>query len=151
MALHDLLDWLDHWQTGPAGAGAVIAALGTVVVTMIIANRQIKASREQAGKVIYPSPEQTATTVRLDQERILREASDFTPCSKRRWRASSPRWLAPERHIRTFDDRQRVRLPKPLSFGNCITKGAFEELRAVCVRQGSPLTAELLRRRKERV
>ena len=36
----------------------------------------------------------------------------------------------------TFDNRDLVR--------GCITKGAFAELRAACVRQGSPLTGEFL-------
>ena len=42
------LDLFDHWQTVIAGFLALLAAFTTVVVTMIIARRQIAVSREQA-------------------------------------------------------------------------------------------------------
>ena len=34
--------------------------------------------------------------------------------------------------------------PEGFAVRQCITKGAFAELRAACVRQGSPLTSEFL-------
>jgi hypothetical protein len=37
-------DWVDHWQTLIAGDLAFLAGVGTVVVAMIIARRQIDAS-----------------------------------------------------------------------------------------------------------
>jgi hypothetical protein len=43
------LDLFDHWQTGIAGLLAFAAGFGTVVATMIIARRQIAASREEAA------------------------------------------------------------------------------------------------------
>jgi hypothetical protein len=56
-----LENWIQHsrvdeflydWQTVIAGILAFVAGFGTVVATMIIANKQIAASREEAKKVI---------------------------------------------------------------------------------------------------
>ena len=70
------LDLFDHWQTVIAGVLALFAGFGTVVATMIIANRQIAASREEADRVIAATRaqteatfKQTETTVRLERER----------------------------------------------------------------------------------
>ena len=88
------LDLLDHWQTGIAGVLALLAGFGTVAATIIIASRQIAASREEADRVIAATreqtkvtAEQTAMTVRLERERVLSEDGAFRACSKRRWRA----------------------------------------------------------------
>jgi hypothetical protein len=64
---------LDHWQTIIAGVLAFVAGFGTVAATMIIARRQIAASREEADEVITATREQTATTVRLERMRVLSE------------------------------------------------------------------------------
>jgi hypothetical protein len=79
-----LWDWLDHWQTLIAGGFALLAGFVTVVATMIIANRQIAASREEAKRVIAATREQTSvtgeqtsTTVRLERERVLSEDRAF--------------------------------------------------------------------------
>jgi hypothetical protein len=66
-------DWVDHWQTLIAGGFALLAGFGTVVGTMIIARRQIAASRDEANRVIAATREQTETTVRLERERISSE------------------------------------------------------------------------------
>ena len=78
------LDLLDHWQTVIAGVLALVAAFGTIVVTMIIARRQIGASREEADRVIAATRaqtratvKQTETTVRLDRMRDASEALAF--------------------------------------------------------------------------
>jgi hypothetical protein len=68
------LDLFDHWQTVIAGVLALVAAFGTVLGTMIIANRQILASREEADRVIAATREQTETTVRLERERLSSES-----------------------------------------------------------------------------
>jgi hypothetical protein len=78
---HSRVDqFLYDWQTVIAGGLALFAGVLTVVATMIIAHRQITASREEADRVIAATreqtkvtAEQTATTVRLEQERVLRE------------------------------------------------------------------------------
>ena len=67
------LDALDHWQTVIAGVLALAAGFFTVVATMIIARRQIAASREEADRVIAATREQTETTVRLERERVSSE------------------------------------------------------------------------------
>ena len=66
-------EFLYDWQTFIAGVFALLAAFGTVVVTMIIANKRVTASRKEADKVIAATGEQTETTVRLERERGLRE------------------------------------------------------------------------------
>jgi hypothetical protein len=77
-----LEDWIQHsrvdrflydWQTVIAGVLALLAGLGTVIATMIIARRQIAASREEADRVIAATREQTETTVRLEREGVLSE------------------------------------------------------------------------------
>jgi hypothetical protein len=78
------LDLFDHWQTGIAGVLAFVAGFGTVVATMIIARRQIRASREEANRVIAATreqtkvtAEQTMTAVRLERERLWSENKAF--------------------------------------------------------------------------
>ncbi len=67
---HSRVDqFLYDWQTVIAGVLAFVAGFGTVVATMIIARRQIAASREEADRVIAATREQTETTVRLERER----------------------------------------------------------------------------------
>ena len=58
------LDLFDHWQTGIAGALALLAGFGTVAATIIIASRQIAASREEADRVIAATREQTSVTAK---------------------------------------------------------------------------------------
>ena len=67
------LDAFDHWQTVIAGGLALAAGILTVVVTMIIARKQITASREDADRVVAAAREQTETTVRLERERVSSE------------------------------------------------------------------------------
>jgi hypothetical protein len=144
-------DWLDHWQTLIAGSLALLAGFGTVVMTRRIANRQIAASREEADRVIAATREQTEATlkqteaaIRLEELRNASEALAFHSMLE----AAMARVLAeaawarktypqdPKTGAFGFDHRPLVR--------QCITKGAFAELRAACVRQGSPLTGEFL-------
>ena len=114
------VDALDHWQTVIAGVLALLAGLGTVVATMIIADRQITASakeadrqiaasREEADKVITASRaqteatfKQTETTVRLERERDASEATAFAAMVEARHRASSTRRLGRDGPIRSF-------------------------------------------------
>ena len=58
---------VDHWQTGIAGVLAFVAGVGTVLATMIIARRQIAASRDAAERVIMATREQTETAIRLER------------------------------------------------------------------------------------
>ena len=70
-------EFLYDWQTLIAGVFALLAGFGTVWVTRHIANRQITASREEADRVIAATREQTETTVHLERQRVLSEASAF--------------------------------------------------------------------------
>jgi hypothetical protein len=143
------LDLLDHWQTGIAGFLAFAAGFGTVVATMIIARRQIVASREEADEVIAATraqtevtAKQTETTVRLERDRV--EARAFSAMLE----AAMTRVLAEAAWARSVHPDFLTKTEgwsfEALAVRNCITKGAFAELRGACVRQGSSLTREFL-------
>jgi hypothetical protein len=144
-------DALDHWQTIIAGFLALLAAVGTIWVTRHIANRQIAASREEADRVIAATRaqteatfKQTEATVRLEDLRNASEAEAFRIMLE----AAMARVLAEAARAR------RTYLPiltqtaglslDGLVVRHCITKGAFAELRAACVRRGGDLTGEFL-------
>ena len=144
-------DWLDHWQTLIAGGFALLAGIATVVATMIIANRQITAARKQGDRVIAATRaqteatfKQTAATVRLEEQRNLRETLAFQAMLEAAMRgvlaeAAWARMTYPSiltQKAGSSVDAHVVR--------TCITKGAFAELRGACVRQGSPLTGQFL-------
>jgi hypothetical protein len=120
---------LDHWQTGIAGVLAFVAGILTVVAAM----RVISATREQ-----------TATTVRLERERILSEESAFRAVLE----AAMARILAEATGARKtylqFFTQPTGASPEAVAVRQCITKGAFAELREACVRRGGPLTGEFL-------
>ena len=155
-------DLLDHWQTLIAGLFALGAALFTVAGTVSSAKRQIEASREQADREIAANGEaadreivasreqvavaqqQIETTLRLERERDLREAEAFRAVLS----AAMTRVIAEVDWVRKFYPRvlessggQSV---AAYTARQSLTKGAFAELRAACLRRGSPLTAEFL-------
>ena len=132
------------WQTLIAGILALLAGFGTVAATMIIARRQIAASREEADRVIAATRAQTEAAVRLEDLRKASEALAFYVMLE----AAMARVLAEAARAR------RTYLPiltqtaglslDGLVVRQCITKGAFAELRAACIRQGGDLTGEFL-------
>jgi hypothetical protein len=145
------LDSLDHWQTIIAGVLAFVAGFGTVVATMVIARRQIAASREEADRVIAASSAQTEATfkqieatVRLEEMRDANEALAFHAMLE----AAMARVLAEAAWARITHPQNLTEKagasPEALAVRKCITKGGFAELRAACVRKGGPLTGELL-------
>jgi hypothetical protein len=154
-------DALDHWQTIIAGSFALAAGILTVAVTMIIANKQISASRKEADRQITASRNaadrvilatraqteatfrQTDTTVRLEMRRDAGEALAFHAMLA----AAMTRVLAETAEAKTAIP--HIPLTQNSSFQalgvrQSITKGAFAELRAACITQGSPLTGEFL-------
>jgi hypothetical protein len=145
------LDLFDHWQTVIAGVLALVAAFGTILVTGRIANRQITAAREEADRVVAAARaqteatfKQTETTFDLEQMRNGNEAHSFHAMLE----AAMARVLAEAAWAR------RTYLPNltqtaglsldGLVVRQCITKGAFAELRAACIRQGGDLTGDFL-------
>jgi hypothetical protein len=143
--------FLYDWQTLAAGLVALLAAVGTIWVTRHIANRQIAASREEANRVIAATRaqteatfKQTEATVRLEDLRNASEAAAFCVMLE----AAMARVLAEAARAR------RTYLPiltqtaglslDSLVVRRCITKGAFVELRAACVRRGGDLIGEFL-------
>jgi hypothetical protein len=144
-------DALDHWQTIIAGALALLAAVGTVWMTSRIANKQIEASREEADRVITATrdqtkvtAEQTATTVRLERMRDEGEAHAFRVMLE----AGMTRVLAEAAWARSVYLQLLTQTTgastEAVAVRQCITKGAFAELRSACVRQGGPLTGGFL-------
>ena len=133
-----LEDWVRHsrhdmflydWQTLIAGGLALIAGL----ITVWVINKQIE------------------TTVRLERERDASEASAFhamLAAAMDRVRAEAD-W-AKETYPQYVGQAQGATIdPKGSSrdayvVRQCITKGAFAELRAACVRRGGDLTGEFL-------
>jgi hypothetical protein len=145
------LDAIDHWQTGIAGLLAFAAGFGTVVATMIIARRQIDAAHEEADRVIAATRaqteatfKQTEATVRLEDLRKASEALAFHAVLE----AAMTRVIAEAAWVKkTYPDILTPKAGVSDAVGavrRCFTKGAFAELRGACVRQGSPLTGELL-------
>jgi hypothetical protein len=151
-------DWVDHWQTliagvlaFAAGFGTVVAAIGAIWVTRSTARKQIDASREEADKVIAATRaqteatfKQTETTVRLEQERVASEATAFRVMLEAAMvRVLSEVASARKTYPSAFETGAPVSV-EALAVRQCITKGAFAELRAACVRQGSPFTGAFL-------
>jgi hypothetical protein len=145
---HDLFD---HWQTLIAGVFALVAGLGTIWVTRSTAKRQIAAAHKEAKEQIAAAREQTkvtadqtATTVQLERERHASEDRAFYAMLE----AAMERVLAEATWLRdTYANllaQTAGASSEALVARNSITKGAFAELRAACVRLGSPLTSEFL-------
>jgi hypothetical protein len=137
----------------PDGAGvfALVAAFGTIVVTRRLANRQIAAAREEADRVIAATRaqteaafRQTETTVDLQQMRDASEALAFHAMLE----AAMVRVLAEAAWARkTYPPilpQKTGASVEALVVRQCITKGAFAELGAACVRRGGALTGEFL-------
>jgi hypothetical protein len=134
------LDLLDHWQTLIAGALAVLAAVGTIWATIKSANREIAASQAQTDV----AQKQIETTIHLARIRAANEARAFHAMLKAAMTGvlTEVAWaksVYPQLLPMTVGSRVEA-----LAVRNCITKGAFAELRGACVRQGSPLTGEFL-------
>lgn len=145
------LDLFDHWQTVIAGVFALLAAFGTVVATMIIARRQIAASRAEADRVIAATREQTRATFRQTETTVdlrrMRDASEALAFHTM-LEAAMARVLAEGAWARKTYPRiiaQNAGYSNEAGYiRQCITKGGFAELRATCVQRGSPLTGEFL-------
>jgi len=149
---HSRVDqFLYDWQTVIAGGLALLAAFGTVRMTSRIANRQIAASREDADRVVAAARaqteatfKQTDATVTLDQLRDASEALAFHAMLA----AAMTRVLAEAAWARTTYPGVLTQTTgssvDALTVRQCITKGAFAELRVACVRRGGDLTGGFL-------
>src|ERR1700729_3621978 len=146
-------EFLYDWQTVIAGVLALVAAFGTVLGTMIIANRQIAASREEADRVIAATREQTEATVKqteatvsLEQLRDSNEALSFLAMlAAAMMRVIAEAASARKTHPQAFRQTSAAEVPvEAARVRHCITKGAFAELRAACVRRGGSLTRKFL-------
>ena len=143
--------FLYDWQALAAGLFVLLAAVGTIWATRSTASRQIKAACKEADRVIAATRaqteatfKQTEATVRLEDLRNASESEAFYVMLE----AAMARVLAEAARAR------RTYLPiltqtaglslDGLVVRRCITKGAFAELRAACVRRGGDLTGEFL-------
>jgi hypothetical protein len=137
-------DALDHWQTIIAGVLALFAAFGTILVTRRMANRQMAAAREEADRVIAATRaqteatfRQTETTVRLEQTRNANEFSAFRVMLEAAMlRVIAEAAWARKTYPGLFTPTTDAASVKAYAVRQCITKGAFAELRAACVRLG---------------
>jgi hypothetical protein len=135
-----LLDLVDHWQTLIAGVLAVLAAWRTIRATTKSADREVAASQAQTAV----AQKQIETTVRLERERDENEFDAFRVMLE----AAMTRVLFEVAWAKTtYPDlltQKAGSSANALTVRQCITKGAFAELRGACVRQRSPLTGEFL-------
>jgi hypothetical protein len=134
-------EFLYDWQIIIAGVLALLAALLTIRATIRSANREIAASQAQTAI----AQKQIDTTVRLERERVLSEDRAFRAMLE----AAMTRVLAEaawarKTYPKTFTQTTEVVSIEAGVVRECISKGAFAELRAACLKQGSPLTAEFL-------
>jgi hypothetical protein len=151
VALHDLLELARSLADPHRGGVALAAGVGTVVMTSDIANRQIQASGEEARKIIAATRDQTLVTAKQTSTTIyrerMREVAEWSAFHSM-LRAAMARLLAETDWAKkTYPQvlaRTDIESPDGYAFRQCITKGAFAELRAACLRLGSPLTAEFL-------
>jgi hypothetical protein len=144
-----LESWIQHsrvdqflydWQTFIAGVLAVLAAVGTIWATISSANREIAASQAQTAV----AQKQIDTTLRLERERVLNEDRAFRGMlAAAMTRVIAEAQFARETYATTFTAGGHSSR-EAFAIRNCITKGAFAELRAACLRQGSPLTWDFL-------
>jgi hypothetical protein len=159
-----VLDLVDHWQTLITGLLAGGAAAATIWVTRSTASEQIEASRttaseqikashEQAKKMVDAAREQTSVTAEQTSRTIylarIRDAAEAA-AFRTMLEAAMARVLAEAAEAKKAYPNLFVQNARsdPTVEGyavrQCITKGAFAELRGACVRQGSPLTGKFL-------
>ncbi len=157
-------DWLDHWQTliagflaFAAGFGTIVAAIWAIRATRSTAREQIVASRADTDSMIAATRaqteatfKQTETTIRLEELRKASEALSFHGMlAAAMTRVITEATWARKTYPQFFPARPDRASAEAFAVRQCITKGAFAELRAACVRLGGPLTAELLELERE--
>jgi hypothetical protein len=124
------LDLVDHWQTVIAGSAALLAGWLTIRATKRSADREIEASQAQTAI----AQKQIDATLRLEKMREANEASAFRAMLE----AAMTRVLAEaawarKTYPKTFTQTTEVVSIEAGVVRQCITKGAFAELRAACL------------------
>jgi hypothetical protein len=137
-------DWVDHWQTIIAGGLALLAAWLTIRETKRSAGREIEASQAQTAV----AQKEIDRTVRLEQERVLNEDRAFRAMLEAATGVLAEAAWAKKTYPESLALTEGLTV-EALGVRQCITKGAFAELRAACIRLGSPLTAEFLALERE--
>jgi hypothetical protein len=135
------------WQTLIAGLLALAAAWLTIRATKRSADREIAASQAQTAV----AQKQIETTIRLEQDRVASEARAFRTmlaaamdrvlAEAERAKETYPQYVA---HAQGASIDAQGASRDAYFVRQCITKGAFAELRAACVRRGSALTGAFL-------
>jgi hypothetical protein len=157
-----LVDALYNWQTLIAGLLALGAAVWTIKATRSTAKEQIDASQKDADRVIAATRaqteatfKQTDATVTLDQLHdasealafhVMLEAAMARVLAEADWaRKTYPQLMTPQATLEAMGAGQEAgSSPDAFAARQCITKGAFVELRAACVRRGGDLTGAFL-------
>jgi hypothetical protein len=137
------LDLVDHWQTLFAGGFAVLAAGWTVWATTKSADRKVKEIQAQTRATL----QQTEATLRLEDIRKASEASAFhvmLASAMMRVLAEVDQAKSAYTHIVQDQGTAESESEDAYAVRRCITKGAFAELRAACVRLGGDLTNDFL-------
>ena len=132
--------FVDHWQTLATGLLALAAGVGTVLATILSANREIDAAQQQT----QTAQEQIATTLRIEHRRHVREEWAFyvtleaamgivlEDVEATRQMLPVHTTIAGPVSMDAYLARQRIR------------KSSFAELRAASLRLGGDLTKPFL-------
>jgi hypothetical protein len=137
-----LLQVIGYWQTLLAGLLALIAALGTVWITILSANREVEAANRQTAA----AQKQIETTLLLEAARRVRETEAFLIATKAAaelvlnhveaaWSKVTPvrDGDSSQENEQIYAARQSVLCP------------ILEDLRPACVKFGGELTPNLIR------
>jgi hypothetical protein len=138
-----LLDLVDHWQTLFAGVLAVGAAWRTIRATVESADLEVKASQAQTAI----AQKQIELTLDLEQRHNESEASAFhamLAAAMMRVRAEAAQAKSAYPLIVQDQGAAQGESEDAYAVRQCITKGAFAELRAACVRLGGDLTSDFV-------
>ena len=130
--------FVDHWQTLITGVLALVAGVGTILVTIISAKREIAAASEQTKA----AQKQTDAMRNIETNRIAREEDAFHTMLEAAMGA-------------VIEDAQAARqlfpgtpgpdTPQAFRARQRIKRAGFTELRGAFLRIGSPLTERFLR------
>ncbi|MFI5020888.1 MAG: hypothetical protein ACHQRJ_04445 [Alphaproteobacteria bacterium] len=139
---YDLKDpfwqFVDHWQTLITGLLALLAALGTIWVTIRAANREISAAQDQTEV----AQKQIATTLRLERRRLAREAHAFFTALEA---AMGILLENIEGALKIFDGKAGVgQSPNAYRARQNVKQISFSELRDACLRYGGHLSGPFL-------
>jgi hypothetical protein len=159
--------FVDHWQTLMTGGLALLAGAGTVWVTLVAANRQvksandaadreIKAANASANEQITAAQEQTAAAQHqtevmreLERRRLAREGYAFYAMLGAAMGAVIEDVAAAQKLPRAPLSASQTYSMEAYAVRQRVKRAGFPELRGAFLRFGGPLTALFLRLDKD--